>query len=187
MTDLIHLLPRLDGMKVIVIDGRSGSGKTTLSSMLAKELNASVVHMDDFFLPLSLRSEERLSEPGGNVHYERFMEDVLPFIRSGKPFSYRPFDCTSMDYSDDQAVIDKSVVIVEGAYSLHPLFGHYYDFSIFLDIDEENQIRRIEERSGKEKAEVFRSRWIPLEEQYIKAFSIMEKADLILSGDVVSL
>ena len=92
-----------------------------------------------------------------------------------------------MDYSDDQAVIDKSVVIVEGAYSLHPLFGHYYDFSIFLDIDEENQIRRIEERSGKEKAEVFRSRWIPLEEQYIKAFSIMEKADLILSGDVVSL
>ena len=166
MTDLIHLLPRLDGMKVIVIDGRSGSGKTTLSSMLAKELNASVVHMDDFFLPLSLRSEERLSEPGGNVHYERFMEEVFPFIRSGKPFSYRPFDC---------------------AYSLHPLFGHYYDFSIFLDIDEENQIRRIEERSGKEKAEVFRTRWIPLEEQYIRAFSIMEKADLILSGDVVSL
>ena len=90
MTDLIHLLPRLDGMKVIVIEGRSGSGKTTLSSMLAKELNASVVHMDDFFLPLSLRSEERLSEPGGNVHYERFMEEVLPFIRSGKPFSCRP-------------------------------------------------------------------------------------------------
>ena len=162
MTDLIHLLPRLEGMKVIAIDGRSGSGKTTLSSTLAKELNASVVHMDDFFLPLSLRSEERLSEPG-------------------------PFDCSSMDYSDEQTVIDKPVVIVEGAYSLHPLFGHYYDFSIFLDIDEENQIRRIEERSGKEKAEVFRTRWIPLEEQYIRAFSIMEKADLILSGDVVSL
>ena len=38
--------------------------------------------MDDFFLPPALRTPERRSEPGGNVHYERFLTEVLPNLRS---------------------------------------------------------------------------------------------------------
>ena len=180
-----ELAEAIGSASIIAIDGRSGSGKTTLAAFLGKRLEASVVHMDDFFLPLPLRSRERLEEAGGNVHYERFLDEVLPHLKRREPFSYRRFDCSCMDYSGS-AVIDKPIVIVEGAYSMHPLFGKYYDLSIFLDIDKNEQMKRIEGRVGKERAEVFRSRWIPLEEKYISSFSIMEKADMVVDGTSLS-
>lgn len=36
---------------IIAIDGRSAAGKTTLASNFARELNAVLIHADDYFLP----------------------------------------------------------------------------------------------------------------------------------------
>lgn len=55
--------------------------------------------MDDFFLPPELRTAERLSQPGGNVHYERFSAEVADGILRGKPFEYSVFDCSIMGVS----------------------------------------------------------------------------------------
>ena len=74
------------------------------------------------------------------------------------------------------------IVIVEGAYSLSPRFGRYYDLSVFLDIEPEEQIRRIMKRNGEEKAKVFQSRWIPLEEAYFKTYGVEKNADLRFSS-----
>lgn len=62
---------------LVAIDGRSASGKTTLVNALAEQFHTSVVHMDDFFLPVELRTPERFAMPGGNVHFERFQEEFL--------------------------------------------------------------------------------------------------------------
>ena len=185
----IHALPVLvrcaalsdaETVKVIAIDGRSASGKTTLAKQLAQILNADVVQMDDFFLPLALRTEKRYQEAGGNVHYERFAEEVLPHLRQAGPFSYRRFDCSTMGYGETKQLPGSSWRIVEGAYSLHPQFGDYADLKVFYDISPEEQMRRITLRNGKEKAEVFRNRWIPLEEKYIKQTDVISRADLVL-------
>ena len=66
------LLQEKGGRAVIAIDGMAASGKSNLAARLAEELDGCVIHMDDFFLPPELRTQERLSSPGGNVHYERF-------------------------------------------------------------------------------------------------------------------
>ena len=66
----------------VAIDGGSASGKTTLANRLGQELGCPVVHMDDFFLPPMLRSDDRLNQPGGNVHYERFAAEVLPGLKN---------------------------------------------------------------------------------------------------------
>ena len=87
--------------------------------------------MDHFFLPPALRSTNRLLEPGGNVHYERFMEEVLPFIRNKETFSYRKFDCSLMEYNGEITVSNTNLRIVEGSYSHHPLFSRYADITIF--------------------------------------------------------
>ena len=92
LTEELRVLPT--GMRIIAIDGRCAAGKTTLAARLAKELGGDVIHMDDFFLPPALRTQERRSEPGGNVHYERFLTEVIPNLASGRPFSYRRFDCS---------------------------------------------------------------------------------------------
>jgi len=77
------------GCGVIAMDGRAAAGKTTLAEELAVTLGGAVVHMDDFFLPGELRTPERLAAPGGNVHAERFVEEVLPYLRRGEAFRYR--------------------------------------------------------------------------------------------------
>ena len=184
----IHALPVLrraaalpdKPLRVIAIDGRAASGKTTLARQLAAVLEADVVHMDDFFLPPELRTPDRYAEPGGNVHYERFAVEVLPRLGDPEPFSYRVFDCSTMKYDGRAAIRSRNWRIVEGAYGLHPKFGDYADLKVFYDIVPAEQMRRIEERNGERGARMFRERWIPLEELYIRECAPMRRADLIL-------
>ena len=175
----------LRGMDTVIlaIDGDSASGKSTLAAALSGMFGGGIIHMDDFFLPAPLRTQARLSEPGGNVHRERFTEEVLPALRRPDPFRYRTFDCSVMDYGADRAVQSGALRIVEGAYSLHPSFKRYYDFSLFLSIGSEKQIERIRKRNGDAAAEAFLTKWIPMEKKYQRAFSIPENAGMILRMD----
>ena len=71
------------------------------------------------------------------------------------------------------------LTIIEGAYSMHPAFSEYIDFSVFLDIDEVLQKKRIEARNG-EYAPVFFEKWIPLEKAYFEGTDIKSRCDLII-------
>lgn len=180
LLEKILQLPAKDGAQVIAIDGRSASGKTTLASHLEIILNAGIIHMDDFFLPLDLRTESRLAHPGGNVHYERFMDEVLPYLSKTEAFSYRIFDCALLDYTGERHVTQGEWRVVEGAYSCHPAFERYMDLRVFSTTDAQEQYQRILVRNGEKMAKVFAERWIPLEEAYFKAYSVQEQADIVL-------
>ena len=165
---------------VIAIDGRAAAGKTTLAKQLKMIFETDVIEMDNFFLPLELRTAERLAEAGGNIHYERFLAEVLPALSKAEPFSYRVFSCSVMDFDGEKEIGIVPIRIVEGSYSQHPLFGDYADVRVFAYVDGEEQMARILKRNGVEMAEMFRSRWIPMEEKYFTAFSVAEKADIIM-------
>lgn len=165
---------------VIALDGRAASGKSTMAKQLGTILDADVVQMDDFFLPPALRTEERFRQPGGNVHYERFLEEVIPHLSAPEGFSYRVFDCGKMDYNGTKHIKSKEFRIVEGSYSCHPAFGDYADLTVFLQVEPEEQMRRILARNGEAMAQRFRSKWIPLEETYFAHHSVAERADLQL-------
>lgn len=168
------------GSFVIAIDGPCASGKTTLAKCLAAVTGAGIVHMDDFFLPGELRTKERLEEPGGNVHYERFLEEVSLPLKQGEDFSYRCFDCSIMTFAKERSVNAREMVIVEGSYSCHPVFGNYADIKVYSDVVPEVQLRRILKRDGEQALESFKERWIPMEQTYLKAYSIREQADIIM-------
>lgn len=181
----IRILPILQavahmpqGNRVVALDGRAASGKTTLADQLAKVTEAGVVHMDDFFLPPELRTGGRLAEPGGNVHYERFMGEVLMSLRSRRAFRYRCFDCNRMEFGEDREIPEGDLRVVEGAYSCHPRFGEYMGLRLFCDVEPQEQLKRIEQRNGAKMLERFRDSWIPMEEQYFQHFQIRERADL---------
>ena len=165
---------------IIAIDGRAASGKTTMAGLLKTILQTDVVQMDDFFLPLELRTAERLQQPGGNVHYERFAEEVLPYLKEKDAFAYGVFDCSRMDYHGRREIGAGNIRIVEGSYSCHSFFGEYPDIRVFSDVAPEEQMQRIVKRNGTQMAEMFRTRWIPMEEAYFKAYEIKEKADICL-------
>ncbi|MBQ1318815.1 MAG: AAA family ATPase [Solobacterium sp.] len=166
---------------LLAIDGRCGSGKTTLAAELAERLDCPVIAMDDFFLRPEQRTPERYAEPGGNVDRERFLQEVLIPLHEGHDAVYRVFDCQILALTDTVTVPRNQVVIIEGSYACHPELRPYYDLTVFLDIDPEEQLERIRRRSGEEKLEAFRSRWIPLEELYFRNMAVAEHCDLVFN------
>jgi len=171
---------KTEGIKVIAIDGRAAAGKSTAAVMLSEILGADVIEMDDFFLPPQLRTKERLMEAGGNVHYERFIEEVIPHLKEDKGFWYRCFDCSKMDYHGERSVKTLFWRVVEGSYSQHPVFGEYADLKVFMEVDPEEQMCRIIQRNGNEMAVMFQDRWIPMEEHYFNYYQIRNRAALVL-------
>jgi len=164
---------------IVAIDGRCTAGKTTLAAQLQEIYDCNVIHMDEFFLRPHQRTQQRYAEPGGNVDYERFREEVLLSLRSGKEFSYRPFDCKTLTLSPAVAVPVKKLNIIEGSYSMHPYFEDPYDLKILLTVTEDMQHQRILQRP-QFLHEPFFTKWIPMENRYLETFRIAEKADITL-------
>ena len=168
------------GPVIVGIDGRCASGKTTLAERLAARFHAPVIHMDQFFLRPHMHTPERLSQPGGNVDKERFYEEVMAPLCAGLPCTYRPFDCHRGELTEPIKIPESYVYIIEGTYSLCPELWRHYDLRVFLTVESEEQLRRIEKRNGPQGAETFRARWIPLEEAYFNAFPIHRDCDMVI-------
>ena len=180
---LLPIFKAMAGLEkgVIAIDGRAAAGKSTLAGSLYDITNAGVIRMDDFFLPPKLRTAERFAQPGGNVHYERFIEEVLPNLKSGQGFTYHKFDCSRMEYSDTPVEVHPHPWrIVEGVYSHHPILGDYMDIRVFVDIRPEEQQIRINNRNTPEIAARYLNDWVPMEEAYFKAYNTREAADVVI-------
>lgn len=164
---------------VLAIEGGSASGKTTLAELLRERYNATVFHTDDFFLQPHQRTPERLNEVGGNLDRERFLNEVLFPLKEGREVAYRKFDCSTMSLCDPEKITPKNLVIIEGAYSMHPDLREFYDFSVFLDIDKDLQKERVLKRNP-DRAQRFFEEWIPLEDRYFSQLQIKENCDMVI-------
>lgn len=181
----LPLLAKIDallknGRVILAIDGGSASGKTTLAALLSQIYESTVFHMDDFFLTPEMRTPERLSEVGGNVDRERFDREVMTPLTEGKAVVYRKFDCSVCDFSERITVEPRELVIIEGAYSMHPSLADCYTLSAFLSIGEEKQKVRILKRNSAPMAKRFFNEWIPMENTYFDKTEITKKCDLII-------
>ena len=168
---------KLQGAKtlVVAIDGCCGSGKTYYSGLLAEYFGATVISCDDFFLPVTMRSAERLGEVGGNIHYERLW-DVLSKVRQGKAFTYSAYVC-STDSFEKRKFEPARVVIVEGSYALHRQLDAFYDVKVLLTVDKQTQYDRLLKREGAEGVANFTNKWIPLENRY---FATLDTTDCLI-------
>jgi uridine kinase len=181
----LPLLTRIDqqlikGQTIVAIEGGSASGKTTLSMMLESIYDCTVFHMDDFFLQMSQRTPDRFRQIGGNIDWERFLCEVLQPLSQKAPVKYRKFDCSTMTLQELQEVVPKKLVIVEGAYSMHPEFDEYYNVSVLLDISPVLQRERILRRTPGALAQRFFNEWIPLEHQYFEKTRIKNRCNIVI-------
>lgn len=164
---------------VVAIDGMCASGKTTLGEKLHKAFpDSNLFHMDDYFLQPHQRTTERLVEPGGNVDYERFKDEIVDHLNDTNGLSYRFYDCKAQMLGKFIKVDWQPLVIIEGAYSQHPYFGNIYDLRVFCEISHEEQCERILKRNGPDMLERFVNEWIPKENQYFQEYDIINKSGL---------
>ena len=123
-------------------------------------------------------AKDRYNEPGGNVHYERFEEEVYLNILKGEDFSYGVFSHKVMGVDTYNEVKASERYVIEGSYSFHPRLRKYSDFKVFLTQNKESQKKRIIKRNGQEIWKMFESKWIPLEENYILYYNIENKCEI---------
>ena len=166
---------------LVAIDGNCCGGKTSLAELLKGVFDCNLFHMDDFFLPPLLRTPQRLKEPGGNVDYIRFKEEVLDPLKSGGEFRYRIYDCATQHFSRSIGVFPKRLTIIEGSYSMHPTFAGSYQLKIFMQADPSTQKQRVIERNSQTQDRFF-NEWIPLENEYFAHFKIMESCDIVFTA-----
>lgn len=174
--DIIEKHIQENNRVVIAIDGPSGSGKSTLGKKLKNIYDCNLFHIDDYFLPTPMKTKERLAVPGGNFHHERILKEVFDNLNNDMVV-FNSFDCTIQKLGIPATLENKKITIIEGVYAQHPLLSSYYTLKVFLTVSQEEQLKRIEERSGSRMLEKWVAEWIPLENQYFDAFSIEINAD----------
>lgn len=165
---------------IVAIDGSCAAGKSTLTEFLQDNFNCNVFHMDDFFLTPQMKTQQRLSQPGGNVDFERFKTEVIDNILAKKDFVFDIYDCHRVEFRPSGKVFHKKLNIVEGVYSMHPHFGNCYDLKIFMDVQEDKKHQRILHRSSEFMLERFKNEWIPLENRYFEVFNIKENSHIVI-------
>ncbi len=169
------------GPVLIAVDGRCAAGKTTFAARCAQLFDdCSVLHMDDFFLPPEKRTPQRLSEPGGNVDYERVEEELLLPLSRGEAAAYRPFRCSDGTLGDPVGVPCARLTLLEGSYSLHPALAKYAQVKIFFTCSPEVQQKRLARRESPESLKKFTERWVPMEEAYFDGLSIQKRCGVVI-------
>lgn len=168
------------GSVAVAIEGNSGAGKSDLAHRVAQRYDCNVIHMDDFFLQPHQRTEERFRQAGGNIDYERFQGEVADRLKGEEEFRYRIYDCSRSALTDTVRVAPKRLTIVEGVYSMHPLWKERFDLRIFLTVDPVIQLERIRRRNGANMLKRFQEEWIPMENRYFETYGIADQCDLVI-------
>lgn len=164
---------------MISIDGDSGSGKTTLGQQLQQHYKANLIHVDDFYLPKALRTKERFSVPGGNIHTERLLQLLLP-LNEGIAADYTAYTPWTDRFEFIGTIAPQALTIVEGSYSQLPVLRSLYQFTIFLKIDSQTQYERLKQREGASGVQRFLNEWIPREKAYHKRDNVEAQARLVI-------
>ena len=170
----------LVGQIIISIDGPCGGGKTTIADIIEKELGFNILHMDDFYLPFDKRDKNWMNITASHMDYERLIENVLKPYKERVKTNYVSYDCHSDKYLQEIPIDLDKILIIEGSYTSNPLLDKYVNAKIFVDIDKDEQIKRLTKRNPKV-VDKFLSMWVPFENRYFEEMKIKDISDLVIS------
>jgi uridine kinase len=150
----------LDFPFIIAIDGITGSGKSSFATNLKAFLNnegieSFVVHLDNFHNNKQIRYQEGRNSPRGYFNHafniDGIMKNLLHPFKNESKFKEKIHDLeTDQELNSPWITIkEKSVLIVEGSFSLREELNQYYDLKIYLNVTKEQSLRRLLKRDQK--------------------------------------
>lgn len=177
-------------VKVLTIAGGSCSGKTTLAKVMCRAAGGLLLRQDDYYLDnggVSESGEAPNFDIPQAIDFERFWRD-LNALKQGKSISAPRYDfVTHRRFDDEVQVSPLPVIIVEGIMVLHDdRLRELYDFSCFIECDEELRLLRRIKRDIRERGrtkegviEQFKGQVAPAHDEFVEPSKI--HADLIIS------
>ena len=178
-----------DRCLIVGIDGQGCSGKSTLSqniknSLIKSGIKAEVVSIDDFCNKRVIRYSGELpcwkQHYYNNFDYMKFERDILKEARiTGKiEFSDFVLDTLKDEYTKklDVSLGSEGILIIEGIFIFKNKFKKYYDYSIMLLVEIDEQLRRASKR------DVFKNGNLKIllskyNDRYVPAYKLYEKID----------
>ena len=159
----------------IAVEGKCASGKTTLIDKINKSTNITIVHTDDFFLS----KKEKEIPIGDFINYSKII-DLLKALENNEFVTYEKFNCSKQLYEKATIHSTSKIIILEGVYSFNLHLREYMNNLIFVTINKEDQLKRLQKRENSESYQKFIDLWIPNEEKYYSTFPILDMADLLI-------
>ncbi|MEH7121676.1 P-loop NTPase fold protein [Bacillus sp. JJ1773] len=179
---------------ILGIDGLGGSGKTTFTSSLEKDLRnkgmkISVLHIDDFIHPKSVRYNDAISDWECYYHlqwrYGYLISEILSPIQMGHPINKQIelYDKEKDEYLLNHLKIDlDTILIIEGVFLQREEVRPFLDYVIYIDVPKEDRLKRVLKRDlyiGDETAILtkYEKRYFPAEDQYVSKCDPAKNAD----------
>ncbi|GAC1550607.1 MAG: AAA family ATPase [Herpetosiphon sp.] len=187
-----ELIPNRRTPLLVALDGGSGAGKSTIALLLAKELNATVLHSDDFFAASISDAEWELFTPAERadraIDWRRMRSEALEPLCTGQSAKWQAFDFEAGVRPDGtygmqtnfMTAEPTSVIIMEGAYSTRPELADLIDFSILIDVPVSIRHARLTEREDTIFLADWHARWDAAETYYFANLRTAAMFDLIV-------
>jgi uridine kinase len=185
---------RHQGPAFVGLDGPGCAGKSTLADALAQLLpNATVVSLDDFFVPLAEQvltrsSDENLAVGIPHLRWSA-IEALFRDLASGRQASYDPYVWGADKLGAPVRLLHCDFIVVEGLYALHPNLSSSYSFKIWVDCLTTHRMARVENRmhgydvTDRERwLDLWRSLYVPREQHYLATFRPHLTSDLFVAG-----
>ena len=155
--------------RVVAIDGRSGAGKTRLAGLLAAELGAPVVSLEDLY--------------GGWDGLERgigvLVSDVLEPLAAGRAVRVPRYDWAARAWAEPVVLEPPEVLIVEGAGAGARRAAAHESLLVWLDVPTAVRKQRALDRDGETFAPYW-DMWAVQEDAMLARENTPERADLVL-------
>jgi len=179
---------------VVAVDGGSGAGKSTLVLLLAKELNAVSIPLDDFYAAQipdhqwdQFSVEERFQR---SFEWDRLREIVIEPLLAGQPARWYAFDFITGLRADgtygmesEPKMRDPAVVILlDGAFSASPPLSDLVNFTILVDVPIAERHVRVAAREEEEFLKRWHLLWDPVEDYYFNHLRPRESFDLVVKN-----
>ena len=183
---------------LVAIDGRDAAGKSILAKELAENLRrrgANVIEasIDGFHNPREYRYKRGRDSPKGyyldSFNHEILKKQLLDPLKTGDlRVRLKAFDYTVDEVLESPVVeVQPDVVLVfDGVFSLRPELRDYWDYSIYLYVDEEESLRRGLARNQGDEEEAkhrYEVRYIAGQRLYYSEADPLKHASIIIDNN----
>lgn len=162
------------GVRIVGIDGPSGAGKSTLARLVAADLHAPIVEIDDFV------SWRRFDD-----WWPRFDEQVLRPLLAGQDATYQVRDWVGDEFGDRLAgwktLRWHPFVVVEGVTCTRASAAATLACRVWVDAPADERLRRGLARDGESHRGLWEA-WMVAEEQFIDVDAARSRADVLVDG-----
>jgi uridine kinase len=186
----------------VAIDGIDAAGKTTLADELEEVLRNQGypiirASIDHFHNPRAIRYAFGADSPNGyfenSFNTQKVIDLLLRPLGPNGSGAYQTgiFDYQSNEETNQQTMIapKHAILLFDGIFLMKPELLPYWDFKIFLEIEFETCLKRVETRDqhlfghAAEVRERYETRYIPGQKIYFETCSPKKMADMIIRND----